>query len=117
MKVTLEELIQLFNKHKKPNYTIMLNPLTKFEIMVSLVEEIILNSGRKETLTVNKVFCVDLYMVMKMPVEQGVKQFLPELEEKLNLAKYHAQMDEYSEAVGRMYGVTPEMICRERGML
>jgi hypothetical protein len=56
-------------------------------------------------------------MVMKMPIEQGVEQFLSEMEEKLNLAKYHAQMDEYSEIVGRMYGVTPEMLARERGML
>lgn len=115
--MTLGELSTLFNKYKKPNYTIMLNPLTKFEILVVLVEEIKLNSGKTKSLTVNKVFCVDLYMVMKMPIEQGVEQFLSEMEEKLNLAKYHAQMDEYSEVVGRMYGVTPEMLCRERGML
>ncbi len=115
--ITLGELSTLFNKHKKPNYTLMLNPLTKFEIIVVLVEEIILHSGKTKSITVNKVFCVDLYMVMKMPIEQGVEQFLSEMEEKLNLAKYHAQMDEYSEVVGRMYGVTPEMICRERGML
>lgn len=115
--MTLGELSTLFNKYKKPNYTIMLNPLTKFEILVVLVEEIELNSGKTKSLTVNKVFCIDLYMVMKMPIEQGVEQFLSEMEEKLNLAKYHAQMDEYSEIVGRMYGVTPEMLCRERGML
>lgn len=115
--MTLGELSTLFNKYKKPNYVLMLNPLTKFEILVVLVEEMKLNSGRTESLTVNKVFCVDLYMVMKMPIEQGVEQFLSEMEEKLNLAKYHAQMDEYSETVGRMYGVTPEMLCRERGML
>ena len=115
--MTMGELSTLFNKYKKPNYILMLNPLTKFEILVVLVEEVILNSGRKKSLTVNKVFCVDLYIVMKMPVEQGVEQFLSEMEEKLNLAKYHAQMDEYSETVGRMYGVTPEMLARERGML
>ena len=115
--MTLGELSTLFNKYKKPDYVLMLNPLTKFEILVVLVEEMKLNSGRTESLTVNKVFCVDLYMVMKMPIEQGVEQFLSELEEKLNLAKYHAQMDEYSEIVGRRYGVTPEMLCRERGML
>lgn len=115
--MTLGELSTLFNKYKKPNYVLMLNPLTKFEILVVLVEEMKLDSGRTESLTVNKVFCVDLYMVMKMPIEQGVKQFLSEMEEKLNLAEYHAQMDEYSESVGRRYGVTPEMLCRERGML
>lgn len=115
--MTLGELSTLFNKYKKPDYVLMLNPLTKFEILVVLVEEMKLNSGRTESLTVNKVFCVDLYMVMKMPIEQGVELFLSEMEEKLNLAKYHAQMDEYSEVVGRMYGVTPEMLCRERGML
>lgn len=117
MKITLEELIQLFNKYKKSNYTVMFNPLTKFEIVVSLIEEIELNSGKTKSLTVNKVFCVDVYRVMKMPIEQGVELFLSEMEEKLNLAKYHAQMDEYSEVVGRMYGVTPEMLVRERGML
>lgn len=115
--ITLGELSKLFNKHKKPDYVLMLNPLTKFEILVSLVEEIKLNSGKTKSLTVNKVFCVDVYMIMKMPIEQGVEQFLSEMEEKLNLAKYHAQMDEYSEVVGRMYGVTPEMLIRERGML
>ena len=115
--ITLGELSTLFNKHKKPDYTLMLNPLTKFEVLVVLVEEMKLNSGKIKSITVNKVFCVDLYMVMKMPIEQGVEQFLSEMEEKLNLAKYHAQMDEYSEVVGRMYGVTPEMLCRERGML
>lgn len=117
MTLTLGKLSKLFNKHKKPDYTLMLNPLTKFEVLVVLVEEVKLNSGRTESLTVNKVFCVDLYMVMKMPIEQGVEQFLFEMEEKLNLAKYHAQMNEYSEIVGRLYGVTPEMLCRERGML
>lgn len=115
--ITLGELSTLFNKHKKPDYTLMLNPLTKFEVLVVLVEEIKLNSGKIKSLTVSKVFCVDLYMVMKMPIEQGVEQFLSELEEKLNLAKYHSQMDEYSEVVGRLYGVTPEMLVRERGML
>jgi hypothetical protein len=115
--MTLGELSTLFNKYKKPKYILMLNPLTKFEILVSLVEEIKLNSGKTKSLTVNKVFCADLYMVMKMPIEQGVEQFLSEMEEKLNLAKYHARMEEYSEVVRRMYGVTPEMLCRERGML
>lgn len=115
--MTLGELSTLFNKYRKSNYTLILNPLTKFDITVSLVEEIILNSGKTKSIAVDRVFCVDLYRIMKMPVEQGVEQFLSELEEKLNLAKYHAQMDEYSEIVGRMYGVTPEMVCRERGML
>ena len=115
--MTLGELSTLFNKHKKPYYTLILNPLTKYEILVILVEEIELNSGKTKTLTIERVFCIDLYAFRKMPVEQGVNQFLSEMEEKLSLAKYHAQMSEYSEIVGRMYGVTPEMLARERGML
>ena len=115
--MTMGELSTLFNKHKKPNYTLILNPLTKFEILVLLVEEIKLDSGRTKSITIDKIFYVDLYLVMKMPIEHGVAQFLSEMEEKLSLAKYHAQMDEYSDIVGSMYGVTPEMLARERGML
>lgn len=107
----------MFNKHKSPDYLITLFPLTKFIILVDLKSEVLLESGRTETIEVAKEFNVDICSILKLPVEKEVQMFLSEIEEKLRLAKYHKLMDEQSEKIGKLCGVTPEMVCRERGML
>lgn len=117
MKVTLEELIQLFNKNKSPDYFLTLYPLTKFHILVDLRSKVTLESGKTETIEVTKEFDVSMCHVSKLPIERGVQIFLSDTEEKLRLAKYHKLMDEQSEKIGKLCGVTPEMLCRERGML
>lgn len=58
-----------------------------------------------------------LCFMFKLPVEKEVQMFLSEVEEKLRLAKYHTLMAEQSEKIGKLCGVTAEMICRERGVL
>lgn len=117
MKITLEELIKLFSKNKSPDYFLTLYPLTKFSILVDLRSEVALESGKTETIEVTKEFDVGMCYVSKLPIERGVQIFLSDIEEEFRLAKYHKLMDEQSEKIGRLCGVTPEMICRERGML
>lgn len=115
--ITIEELTDLFNKYKSPDYLLTLFPLTKFIILVDLKSDVLLESGKTETVEVAKEFNVDICFMFKLPIEKEVQMFLSELEEKLRLAKYHKLMDEQSEKIGKLCGVTAEMICRERGIL
>lgn len=115
--ITIKELTDLFKKYKSPDYLLTLRPLTKFIILVDLKSNVLLDSGKSETIEVAKAFNVDISFIFKLPIEKEVQMFLSEVEEKLRLAKYHKLMDEQSEKIGKLCGVTAEMICRERGML
>jgi hypothetical protein len=83
----------------------------------ALIDDIILIDPNSYVLDAIKEFNVDISFMFKLPVEKEVQMFLSEVEEKLRLAKYHKLMDEQSEKIGKLCGVTAEMICRERGML
>lgn len=115
--ITIKELTDLFNKYKSPDYLLTLTPLSKIIILVDLKSEVLLESGKTETIEVAKEFNVDICFIFKLSIEKEVQTFLSEVEEKLRLAKYHKLMDEQSEKIGKLCGVTAEMICRERGML
>lgn len=115
--ITIKELTDLFNKYKSPDYLLTLFPLTRFIILVDLKSDVLLESGKTETIEVAKEFNIDISFIFKLPIEKEVQLFLSEIEEKLRLAKYHKLMDEQSEKIGKLCGVTAEMVCRERGML
>ena len=114
---TIKELTDLFNKYKSPDYLLTLFPLSVIIILVDLKADVLLESGKTETIEVAKEFNVDICFMFKLPLEKEVQMFLSDLEEKLRLAKYHKLMDEQSKKIGKLCGVTPEMVCRERGML
>lgn len=115
--ITIKELTDLFNKYKSPDYLITLRPLAKFIILVDLKSDVLLESGKTETIEVAREFNVDISFILQFPIEKEVQMFLSEVEEKLRLAKYHTLMAEQSEKIGKLCGVTAEMICRERGMI
>ena len=115
--ITIKELIDLFNKYKSPDYTLTLYPHSRLFILVVLQAEVTLESGKTETVEVAKEFNVDICFIFKLPIEKEVQMFLSEIEEKFRLAKYHKLMKEQSEKIGRLCGVTAEMLCRERGTL
>ena len=77
--ITIEELIDLFNKYKSPDYMLTLFPESRFFILVDAKSEVLLESGETETIEVVKEFNVDVCYIFKLPVEKEIQVFLSEL--------------------------------------